>query len=145
MNKTINNKKGFSLTELLIVVLIIGILSALAFPQYRKNVRRTRATEAMMTLKYYTDAANEYFYKYDNYSDISGVAALGEFPQPGGVTFAIAAQNLDDITINAVYGTDCTISFKSEEGSLTEKTCAGALCPALGALPSGTAGTYYFK
>ncbi|ACC97624.1 PilE-like protein [Elusimicrobium minutum Pei191] len=44
-------KKGFTLLEILVVVLIIGILSAIAVPQYTKIVERGRASEALLTLK----------------------------------------------------------------------------------------------
>lgn len=43
-------KKGFSLLELLVIILIIGILSAIAFPGYRKAIERSRASEAINLL-----------------------------------------------------------------------------------------------
>ena len=53
-------KRAFTLIELLIVVLIIGILAAAALPQYRKAVLKARATEAMLNLRNIHEAQKRY-------------------------------------------------------------------------------------
>ena len=59
-----NNNAAFTLVELLVVVLIIGILAAVALPQYTKAVEKARATEALSNLR--TLANAEELYKLEN-------------------------------------------------------------------------------
>jgi type IV pilus assembly protein PilA len=46
----INNKDGFTLVELMVVVAIIGILAAIAIPNYQKFQARARQSEAKISL-----------------------------------------------------------------------------------------------
>jgi prepilin-type N-terminal cleavage/methylation domain-containing protein len=43
-------KKGFTLVELIIVIIIVGILASIGLTQYNKVVEKSRAAEARMIL-----------------------------------------------------------------------------------------------
>lgn len=53
-------KKGFTLVELLVVVLIIAVLAAIALPQYTTAVERSRATEALTLMAAISESAQRY-------------------------------------------------------------------------------------
>ncbi len=53
-------KKGFTLLELLAVVMIIGILASIAMPQYRMAIEKARLAEGLSVLKSISDAQSRY-------------------------------------------------------------------------------------
>ncbi|WP_428075010.1 type IV pilin protein [Candidatus Avelusimicrobium luingense] len=63
------NNKAFTLIELLVVVLIIGILAAVAVPQYQKAVEKSKAVQAMTLLKTLGEAGQVYKMANGNYPE----------------------------------------------------------------------------
>ena len=57
----IKNQNGFSLIELMIVVALIGILTAIAVPQYQVYMIRSKITEGMQLATSAKLAVNEYY------------------------------------------------------------------------------------
>ncbi len=62
------NKKGFTLTELLVVVLVISVLTAISIPSYKRAVERTRAMQGVVTLQNIAKAQNVYNAKRGSYA-----------------------------------------------------------------------------
>ena len=61
--KKINKKtcKGFTLIEMLVVILIIGVLAAVALPQYNKAVEKANATQALSLLRPISNSAQIFY------------------------------------------------------------------------------------
>nr|QGT50891.1 hypothetical protein Elusimicrob2101_1540 [uncultured Elusimicrobia bacterium] len=64
------NKKGFTLLELLVVVLIIGILAAVALPQYQVAVKKSKLVSLMPLLRAISDAEDRFYLANGYYSYI---------------------------------------------------------------------------
>ena len=92
-HKKISNRGGFSLVELMIVLVIVGILAAISLMSYSKAVKKAKLSEAKLALKQIWEC-NEMFYNetghyYGPAFDIgdSGLPAIGFSPLSGHPLF----------------------------------------------------------
>ncbi len=60
---------AFSLTELLVVLVIIGILVLLALPNFMPLISKAKSTEAKMQLNHLHTLQKNYFYMHSRYTD----------------------------------------------------------------------------
>jgi type IV pilus assembly protein PilE len=63
-----NSLKAFTLTELLVVLVIIGILVLLALPNLLPLISRAKSTEAQLQLEHLYTLEKTYFYMHSKYS-----------------------------------------------------------------------------
>lgn len=68
MKELFIREDGFSLTELLVVIVVIGVLILLALPQFSSVVTKAKETEAKAMLKHLHTLQQAYYFENDTYT-----------------------------------------------------------------------------
>lgn len=121
-----NRARGFTLTEMLIAIVIVGILAALALPSYRQYVMRTHRTVAKVALQ--TLAAQQESYATDHKGYASGFDRLG-YAGSGTVGYVTRDGAISRSSTDALYSLQW---HNDSTGTL-------ASCTGLGGSPTATA------
>jgi general secretion pathway protein G len=86
MNKVCRNQRGFTLIEIMVVVVILGVLAALVVPRFLNRPDEARVTKAQVDIKSLEEALG--LYKLDNSyypSTEQGLRALVNKPETGRI------------------------------------------------------------
>ncbi len=106
---------GFTLIELMIVVAVIGILAALAFPSYQESVAKSRRADAQRALMEAEQYMRRFFSAQDTFTGAALPAALVTSPRAGSGT---AAYNISLVSTATTYTLTAT-----RTGSMAADRC----------------------
>ena len=92
---------GFTLIELIIVIVIVGILAMVAIPRYFANIENARRSEALTTLRSICEAIEAYY----AVNDFLPVAFPITATIPGGGSMAFALPTSPNFSYSFGAGT----------------------------------------
>lgn len=106
-------KTGFSIIELIVVVVIISIVTAFAIPSYHKAMERGRSEQAIANLKSIYNAEKRYHFD------------TGAFYTCSPCTLAAINENLE------IDVTDAHFTYEITDAGATATRVGGRYCPGL--------------
>ncbi len=140
-------QKGFTLIELMIVVAIIGILAAVAVPQYKDYTIRAQVTEAMAMAGEFKTAISDYYAArgfLPNDNATAGLATAISYDGNYVTQIDIGDSGEIDVAMGAranaaITGTTLTIYPAENTAQNLVWICGGAAFPAAGVNQAGAA------
>jgi prepilin-type N-terminal cleavage/methylation domain-containing protein len=125
-------RSGFTLLEVLIVVIIIGILAAIALPQYVSTLEKARSAEALTALGSLRSAMDRYWYDQlagSSYTTLTDLSLLDVTVDTTKWTYSISDSS--DVNNKSYYftadrngNTDYWIQM-NQNGTINKSTALG--------------------
>jgi len=134
LGKEMTNSTGFTMIELMIVLTVVGILSAFAYPSFIEQAASARRADAVAALQ--TMQINQASYRANNvtYSaTLSDIWDSGTTSSEDYYDLAITANSVSSFTLTATPATGesqdgdrCGVFAMNESGKLKTGTYAGS-------------------
>lgn len=115
--------RGVTLIELMIVILVIGIMAAIAVPSYRKYMIRSQRSEAKIALLQLQTAQEKRYLQMNAYTnDVSGSVSANP---PGLGLSSVSETQKYDITVStfAADGQSYTATATPKYGQADDSDC----------------------
>ena len=114
MSRTTESRTGFTLVELAVVIVIIGVLAAFGVPQFLKSVERSKAAEAFNYLSAVRSAQERFLAKNGSYwaGTIASDGTVANVSASGGMPASITDQLDINQTPPKYFSGDGTVGKK---------------------------------
>jgi prepilin-type N-terminal cleavage/methylation domain-containing protein len=116
--KIVTQEKGFTLIELLVVIAVIGILVAIAIPQFASYKSRSVDTQMRSDIKNAVLAMESYYSSLHSYPSSTAQLTNNGYRQTNGVSLVINVTTPSDFTVTAskTGGTQPSFTYNSLTG-----------------------------
>ena len=106
-SKALSKQHGFTLIEVMIVVAIIGVLAAIAYPSYQRYVIKSKRTDMMSEMQNIASTIESRKLAQGSYSNALVTGLGGDYPNQGTALYSVTIGN-----VTGVSGTELTSKWQ---------------------------------